>query len=172
MQSFDDFAKILDLANLPKPLPSVPPPTCAFCSKSAFSLLLTWLYRSKKDIIKHWREDSLFASQYFSGVNPMVVCRVPPKDGEAGLPSDLTRPEEAWTRNRALIDQWLVKHEGPGTSVAELITGGHLFYADYKILEGLKPGIDVHVGVGRGTQSRYGLFRRWFRVLRANRASV
>lgn len=90
--------------------------------------------------ITRWREDAVFAYQRLAGANPLALRRL-----------DEMPPE------MAIDDARLVGVLPPGARLADEIAQGHIFIADYSILDGIAPTTDEDGP--RYTMPVIGLFR-------------
>ncbi|XP_073469615.1 hydroperoxide isomerase ALOXE3-like isoform X4 [Aquarana catesbeiana] len=84
--------------------------------------LLSTLRQSQKSglVSEIWKEDSFFGSQYLNGVNPSLIKKC------------FKIPE-----NFSVVDEMVASSLGPSTNLETELQNGHIFLADYKILENI-----------------------------------
>ncbi|XP_018426423.1 PREDICTED: hydroperoxide isomerase ALOXE3-like [Nanorana parkeri] len=84
--------------------------------------LLTSLQQSQNSgiVSEIWKEDSFFGSQYLNGMNPILIKKC------------LKIPE-----NFSVGDEMVASSLGASTNLEKELQNGHIFLADYKILENI-----------------------------------
>ncbi|XP_040196527.1 hydroperoxide isomerase ALOXE3-like isoform X4 [Rana temporaria] len=84
--------------------------------------LLSTLRQSQKSglVSEIWKEDYFFGSQYLNGVNPSLIKKC------------FKIPE-----NFSVVDEMVASSLGPSTNLETELQNGHIFLADYKILENI-----------------------------------
>ncbi|XP_066065416.1 hydroperoxide isomerase ALOXE3-like [Chamaea fasciata] len=74
-------------------------------------------------VVRHWQDDAFFGEQFLSGVNPVLLRRCPRLPPNFPVTAPMVAPSL-----------------GPGTSLHREMEEGHVFLADYALLEGLPTG--------------------------------